>query len=213
MVDSIELQNVSRRFNKQWLFKEVNACFKTGDRVAVMGSNGSGKSSLTSIISGYLSPTAGNVIWKSNDVEIPSALWWQDLAWCSPALDLPVLLTIREVLQLNSDMRGFTRNLSVNEIIELSGLKTHQDKSLSQLSSGMRQRIKLLLAFYTDASVLILDEPTAHLDAASILWYQEQLSLCNCPLVFIASNHDANEIVGCNKKIEITLDAQVLINH
>jgi ABC-type multidrug transport system ATPase subunit len=213
MVDSIILSGVSRRFNRQWLFKEVSASFKSGDRVAVLGSNGSGKSSLTSIISGYLSPSAGTVTWVQNNIEIPSNQWWKELSWCSPALELPTLLTIKEVAQLYRDMRGFIFDHSIEEIIAISGLTRHQDKPLSQLSSGMRQRIKLLLAFYTKSSVLILDEPTAHLDASSILWYQEHLSKCAHPLIFIASNHDDNEILGCNKKIEITLDAQVLINH
>ncbi len=213
MVDSIELKGVGRRFNKQWLFKDFSTRFIKGDRVAILGSNGSGKSSLTSIISGYLSPTSGNVMWYDSTREISETVWWKNLAWCSPALDLPMLLTIQEVVQLYHDMRGFAGELTVQQIIELSGLQKHQDKPLSQLSSGMRQRIKLTLAFYADASVLILDEPTAHLDAASIYWYQDQLSKCTCPMIFIASNHDENEIVGCNKKIEITLDAQVLINH
>jgi ABC-type multidrug transport system ATPase subunit len=213
MVDSIILSGVGRRFNRQWLFKEVSASFKTGDRVAVLGSNGSGKSSLTSIISGYLSPSAGIVTWMQSKIEIPSNEWWRELSLCSPALELPALLSIQEVVQLYRDMRGFNLDLSIQEIIEISGLTKHQDKPLSQLSSGMRQRIKLLLAFYAKSSVLILDEPTAHLDASSILWYQDQLAKCQHPIVFIASNHDQNEIIGCNTTIEITLDAQVLINH
>jgi ATPase subunit of ABC transporter with duplicated ATPase domains len=66
MVDEIVLSDIGKRFNGRWLFRHVHQNWKKGDRVAVIGSNGSGKSSFTSIISGYLTPSEGNVALKNN---------------------------------------------------------------------------------------------------------------------------------------------------
>ena len=213
MVDRIRLHQLGRRFQRQWLFRSVDAEFSKGDRVAVLGGNGSGKSSITSMIAGFLSPSEGKIEWSNKGETIPSEDWWEKIAWCSPALDLPLGLSIEEVVDLYCQMRGLRSNWSKESVLQALELNAHLSKPLSQLSSGMRQRVKLMMAFSIQAEVLILDEPTAHLDAQSIAWYKRQLVEAQHHFVFIASNHDENEIVLCNKCIEITPGAQVLANH
>ena len=213
MVDCIRLQQLGRRFQRQWLFRAVDAEFFKGDRVAVLGGNGSGKSSITSMIAGFLSPSEGEIEWFNEGQKIASENWWQKVAWCSPALDLPLGLSIEEVVELYFQMRGFRMNCSKESVLQALELNAHLSKPLSQLSSGMRQRVKLMLAFSIDAEVLILDEPTAHLDTQSIAWYKRHLSEARHHFVFVASNHDQNEIVFCNKIIEIIPGGRVLASH
>lgn len=213
MVDSIQLKNLGRRFKRQWLFRNVETTFFKGDRVAVLGGNGSGKSSLTSIVSGFLSASEGEVHWhQDNGQKLSPELWWKEMGWCAPALELPMSLTITEVVILYDQMRGFTDGVGVPDVLSALELDLHLHKPLFQLSSGMRQRVKLMIAFALKSNVLILDEPTAHLDAKSIAWYKNQLSKVKHPLVFIASNHDEDEIGICNVILEINPDGQVAIN-
>lgn len=213
MVDSIQLKNLGRRFKRQWLFRNLETTFFKGDKVAVLGGNGSGKSSLTSIISGYLSPSEGQVHWyKENGELLSSECWWKEMGWCAPALELPMSLTITEVVILYHQMRGFSNGIEVTDVLSALELDLHLNKPLFQLSSGMRQRVKLMIAFALKSDVLILDEPTAHLDAKSIAWFKNQMNKIQHPLVFIASNHDENEIGMCNVYLEINPDGQVAIN-
>lgn len=213
MVDSIRLHQLGRRFQRQWLFRDVDVTFYSGDRVAVLGGNGSGKSSLTAILAGYLSPSEGAIERILSGVNIPVEECWNSVSWCSPALDLPLSLSIIEVVQLYGKMRGYHVRCTEKSILKDLELEGHLGKPMSQLSSGMRQRVKLMIAFALNADILILDEPTAHLDAKAIQWYKNQLSQAHHSFVFIASNHDANEIVTCNKSIEIIPGGQVLIGH
>ncbi len=213
MVDCIRLQKLGRRFQRQWLFRGVEVAFSKGDIVAVLGGNGSGKSSITSMLAGFLSPSEGQIQWESESKIIPVDSWWNRVAWCSPALELPLSLSIKEAIHLYGQMRGYHSNWSPDAIIRALELDAHLSKPLVQLSSGMRQRVKLMIAFALNADVLILDEPTAHLDAKSIEWYKKQVANVQHHFIFIASNHDQDEIGCCNKSIEIIPGGQVLINH
>lgn len=213
MADSIRLHQLGRRFQRQWLFRGVDATFVKGDKVAVLGGNGSGKSSLTSMLAGFLSPSEGEIIWDFNKENIPSEDWWNRIAWCSPALELPLALSISEVIDLYGQMRGFHGRWSKDTILQALDLGAHLEKPMSQLSSGMRQRVKLIVAFSLNADVLILDEPTAHLDAKAIQWFKHHIAQIHHSFVFIASNHDEDEMGICNKKIEIIPGGQVAIDH
>ena len=75
MVDCIRLHQLGRRFQRQWLFRSVDAEFSKGDRVAVLGGNGSGKSSITSMIAGFLSPSEGGIEWFNGGQKISSENW------------------------------------------------------------------------------------------------------------------------------------------
>jgi ABC-type multidrug transport system ATPase subunit len=213
MADSIRLQQLGRRFQRQWLFRGVEATFCKGDKVAVLGGNGSGKSSMTAMLAGFLSPSEGQIHWHMEGNVVPVEKWWNRVAWCSPALDMPLSLSITEVIDLYDQMRGYHTNWSKDAIIKSLELEAHLSKPMSQLSSGMRQRVKLMIAFALNADVLILDEPTAHLDARSIEWYKNRVANVHHHFIFIASNHDQDEIECCNKSIEIIPGGQALINH
>jgi ABC-type multidrug transport system ATPase subunit len=213
MADSIRLHQLGRRFQRQWLFRDVDATFVKGDKVAVLGGNGSGKSSLTSMLAGFLSPSEGEITWNFNNENIPIEEWWNRVAWCSPALELPLALSISEVIDLYGQMRGFHGGWSKDTILQSLDLGAHLEKPMSQLSSGMRQRVKLIIAFSLNADVLILDEPTAHLDAKAIQWFKHHIAKIHHSFVFIASNHDEDEMGICNKKIEIIPGGQVAIDH
>ncbi len=213
MADSIRLHQLGRRFQRQWLFRDVDATFVKGDKVAVLGGNGSGKSSLTSMLAGFLSPSEGEITWNFNSENIPTEEWWNRVAWCSPALELPLALSISEVIDLYGHMRGFHGGWSKDTILKSLDLGAHLEKPMSQLSSGMRQRVKLIIAFSLNADVLILDEPTAHLDAKAIQWFKHHIAKIHHSFVFIASNHDEDEMGICNKKIEIIPGGQVAIGH
>lgn len=204
MVDEIELISLGKRFNNRWLFRNVNQHWKRGDRVAIIGANGSGKSSLTAVIAGYLSSTEGKVVLKSNNLVIDEADVWKNISWTSPSLQLPEQLTYIELFEQIIQIRGLHQSWSMSRVESILSLQKYRNQPLKSFSSGMRQRVKLVLAFSINADILILDEPTAHLDSQGVDWYKSLFNQAHQPIVFVATNSDANELSGCNKSLDIS---------
>ena len=189
-ISKIELQQIGKRFGQQWLFKNFDATFVQGKSYAITGNNGSGKSTLLQLMYGYQSPTKGNIkALFDNQLECPKAKIHQYSAFVSPFLDLPDELTLSELLQFHFSFKPKTNEISIEEMIASLWLTESEHKKIKHFSSGMKQRVKLALAFYADVNVLFLDEPTSNLDAKGIAWYKETLqSLRANKLVLIASN-------------------------
>lgn len=204
MVEEINLLNVGKRFNGRWLFRNVQNQWTKGDRVAVIGANGSGKSSLTSILAGYLTPTEGSVVLKNNGQIIPADEQWKHISWTSPALHLPEQLSYMELFSQVQKLRGFHSDWSMERMESLIGLEKHRNQPLKSFSSGMRQRVKLVLSFAMSSDVLILDEPTAHLDSKGVDWFAQLVQQSNHAIVVVASNSNSEEIFFCNKVLDVT---------
>jgi ABC-type multidrug transport system ATPase subunit len=209
----IECENIGKRFQGKWLFRNLNLCFEAGERIAITGQNGSGKSTFTQIVSGFLSPTEGRVKWMLDGQNIAGEEVWKHLSWCSPLIELPGSLSVVEVINLQMKMRTMYDGNIENRLEEID-LTPHAKKKIEDLSSGMIQRLKLLLAFNTKSEIVLLDEPASHLDHHWQNWLSEQLnSLQEDRLVFIASNDHPLELKYCTKRIEISPDAPILANH
>ena len=93
--------------------------------------------------------------------------------------------------------------MSVNEILETVGLKTAADKQIRFYSSGMKQRIKLAQAIFSDVPILLLDEPCTNLDASGCDLYHRLINdYCKERLVIVSSN-DVNEYSFCEEKLSV----------
>lgn len=204
MVEEIELVNIGKRFNGRWLFKGVQCRWLKGDRVAIVGANGSGKSSLTSIVAGYLTPTEGAVVFKKNGKVVKEEDQWKQVSWTSPALHLPEQLSYLELFSQIEKLRGFHNGWTIEKMELLMGLEKHRNQPLKSFSSGMRQRVKLVLSFGMRADVLILDEPTAHLDHKGVEWFAQLVNQSMHDIILVASNSNSEEIFFCNKVVEVT---------
>jgi len=203
----IEWRNIGKRYQKKWLFRHVNDCFFSNEIIGIVGNNGSGKSTYTQIVSGFLSPSEGELTWLS-DKMISVEEIWKHVSWCSPLLELPSSLSVIEVLQLQFQMRE-VKNTNVSALLDQIELLPHGNKKLEDLSSGMMQRLKLLLAFNTKSDILILDEPASHLDQKWQNWMDQMIVLnAKDKVVFIASNEHPVELKRCTRLIDLNLNDQ-----
>jgi len=99
-------------------------------------------------------------------------------------------------------MCGFRPALHLEEWVSRAGLSKHEDKRLDTFSSGMLQRVRLLLAIPSDRSILLLDEPTSNLDKDGILFYQELIAQFTADkTVIVASNYFSEEYSFCNQDL------------
>lgn len=187
---TLSVEKISKRYNREWIFRNVDHEFVSGKTYAVTGPNGSGKSTLLQVLWGQVPPTSGALRYQSGHSQIPVDEVYQHVALATPYMDLVDELTLREMLAFHFKLKKIRNGLSFEELPSLMYLEDALDKQLINFSSGMRQRLKLALAFYTSANAYFLDEPGTNLDRKAFDWYRTELEgLAPDALVIIASNN------------------------
>lgn len=199
----IVLQNAGKRFNRDWIFRKLSFTFNGGMAYAVTGPNGSGKSTLLQVIAGAVNPTEGTVSYTFNGAAIKPENVYRHLAVAAPYLELIEEMTAEEFLSFHQTFKPFIQQYSINDIISEVGLQHAAGRQIRYYSSGMKQRIKLAQAIFSDVPVVLLDEPCTNLDAAGYELYRHLVSrYCNGRLVIVSSN-DVNEYSFCTEKLSI----------
>jgi ABC-type multidrug transport system ATPase subunit len=188
---SITTENLSKRFNREWIFRNLNFTFTSGNTYAITGPNGSGKSTLLQVLWGQMPPSSGTLKYAA-DESIALEDSFKHISIATPYMDLIEELTLTEQLDFHFKLRKPVNNLRIDEIISLMYLESARDKHIANFSSGMKQRVKLAQAFLTAADAIFLDEPGTNLDQQAFDWYLTQLNkVSGEKLIFIASNQPA----------------------
>ena len=145
----ITLGHISKRFQRHWIFKDINYSFTSAvGAYALLGPNGCGKSTLLRIISGMQSPSLGKIhFYNDNDGEIPVNELFSYISFCAPGQELVEELTLREFFDFHFSFKRLLPSLTIDRIIEMTGLKEAADKPIGDYSSGMKQRVKLAQAW------------------------------------------------------------------
>ncbi len=199
---TIQVTNAGKKFGREWIFKGVNLTINPKEKIVILGLNGSGKSTLLQAITGYLSLNEGSVSYLNNEKTVDADILFKHISLASPYLELIEDFTLQEQLEHAQIYKPFLNNLSISEIIELSGLSAHKTKFIKLFSSGMKQRLKLTLAILADAPVLFLDEPTTNLDATVINWYKTMIdNYAMDKTIIVCSNSIKEEYVFCDRVI------------
>jgi ABC-type multidrug transport system ATPase subunit len=197
----IRVQKACKRFQYEWIFRNLSLELNTGDSLAITGGNGSGKSTLLKCVSGALTLSGGNIFYFSEEKTLSDSLWFTALAISAPYLELPEEFTLKEVIEFHFKFKKPLRNLNTKEITEILYLENHQHKAVAQFSSGMKQRLKLGLAVLSDVPLILLDEPTSNLDKRGISWYMELIrNFCEDRILIVCSN-EPREYEFCSQKI------------
>lgn len=200
----ISLNNIGKKFNREWIFKNLSFEFTTNDYYVILGSNGSGKSTLLKILSGFSSPTKGEINFSINNKKITPDNIYKEVAYTSPYIDIFEEYNLKETFNFYTKFKSLKDNLTYQDFVSIIGLEKAQNKPLSQFSSGMKQRVKLGLAVLSNCPILLLDEPTSNLDKNAIEWYQNLVkNNIENKIVFVASNAQEAEYFFCNKFITI----------
>ena len=200
---TIQVQNASKRFHHEWIFKNLDLELSTGDTIAITGGNGSGKSTLLKCLSGAIPLTSGAIQYQSGATQISEEQWFRSLALATPYLELPEEFTLSEVLSFHFQFKKPLQKRSTGEILEILGLEKHKSKAISQFSSGMKQRVKLALAIFSEVPLLLLDEPTTNLDKQGVTWYLDLIQQFTTDRILVICSNDPREFDFCEKKIAL----------
>lgn len=185
----IVLEELSKKYNREWIFRGINKSVKTGNPIAITGPNGSGKSTLILIISGWTIPSSGMISYYKNDSRIRDDEIYRDIDFVAPYTELIEELTLEEFLNFHFKFKSLQFELTIEDIIQKANLDKERRKYIRNFSSGMKQRLKLALGFYSSCPVLLLDEPTTNLDNYNKNWYFEEIkTVFENKILIIASN-------------------------
>jgi len=189
----LKLTNIGKRYRFEWIFRQVNRHFEAGKQYAILGPNGSGKSTLLQILSGHLSPSEGSIDFYFSEKKAEREDVFRQVSMAGPYMDVIEEFTLIESLRFHQNFKPYLAGLEAKDLIDILQFSKSKNKEVRFFSSGMKQRLKLVLAICSDTSLLLLDEPTTNLDAQGVAWYRHLIrQYTNDRTLIIASNikHD-----------------------
>lgn len=199
----INLTKLGKRFNRDWIFRDLDFQFENAKHYAITGPNGSGKSTLLQVISGSSIFNEGSISYFENEEEIPVENIFQKISFCAPYLDVIEEMTLTEFFSFHDKMKGWLPSMDSKQIIFLSSLENAAHKQIRYFSSGMKQRVKMAQAIFSNTPIVLLDEPLTNLDEEGVSLYHNLIEKhCKNRLLIISSN-DKKEYSFCDEVIDI----------
>lgn len=197
---TITIDNLYKRFGKNHVLKGVNLSVEPGRIYAILGPNGSGKTTMIKSILGMVIPDKGEI----SVLDCPIKHGWKyrkQIDYLPQIANFPPNIKVQELIDMIKDLRNSTS--AEEELIDLFGLEPFLDKKLSTLSGGTKQKVNIVLTFMFDSPLIILDEPTTGLDPRALIRLKEliQKEKANGKTILITSHimqfveEIANEIV------------------
>ena len=200
---TISVSDAAKRFNREWIFHHFNYTFSPAVAYAITGPNGSGKSTLLQVIAGATVASTGKIDYRINDNSISPDTAYRYISIAAPYLELLEEMTAAEFLQFHSKFKPLQSSRNIQELLIIAGLGEASNKQIRYFSSGMKQRLKLFQAIFSETPCILLDEPCTNLDEQGVKLYQELVrDYCSGRLVIVSSN-DEKEYSFCKERINI----------
>src|SRR6201991_1939915 len=201
---NITLQNIGRRFNRDWIFRGIDYTFNSGQAYAILGPNGSGKSTLLQVLNASLTPSAGTITFNFQDKTVEPDQVFTHLSLAAPYLELIEEFTLNEMVDFHFKFKQYKQGINKKELISLLNLAKSEHKLIRYFSSGMKQRLKLILAFCADTPMLMLDEPTSNLDHQGVDWYLSLVQQFAQDRLTIICSNQQQEYSFCGQQLNIS---------
>ena len=199
----ITLEHISKRFQRYWIFKDINYSFSAPQAYAILGPNGCGKSTLLRIIAGMQSASLGKVLFHNKDAAVPASEIFSKISFCAPGMEIVEELTLREFFDFHFSFKQPLPGLTIDKIIELCNLKNALHKPIGDYSSGMKQRVKLAQSIFSDTPILLLDEPCTNLDQQGVEQYRDWVDTYAKNRLIIVASNDPREYFFCKDHIVV----------
>lgn len=197
----INLEHIGRRFNREWIFRNLNYVFESGTSYAILGANGAGKSTLLQVISGSLSSSEGTIAYSKRGKQLDAERVFQYLSMAAPYLELIEEFSLRELVDFHFKFKKYRSGLDADRLIDLLALKNSEHKAIKYFSSGMKQRVKLALTFCSDTAIILLDEPASNLDQQGLDWYLSLVEQFSTDRLLIICSNQPQEYSFCKEQL------------
>jgi len=198
----LELKNISFSYFNGLILQDIDLSVRPGEMVGLLGPNGSGKTTLIKIASGILRPKKGEVRMDGALISrMERKAVSRRLAVVPQSFNTPFAFTVKEVVSLGripflkpmAEENENDRKI-IDSVMELVGVAALKERRFDELSGGERQKVVLAMALAQQPQILLLDEPTVHLDIhhqVQILEMVKQLNI-STGLTVLAAMHDLN---------------------
>lgn len=201
----IILENAGKKFNTEWILRKVNLTLVAGKGYAFVGSNGSGKSTLIKVITGQLPANEGRILYHVGGKDVHIDEWYRYIVMAAPYLELVEEFSLSEFVAFHRSFKPFKGGISVAEFIDFAQLTHAQGKPIKHFSSGMKQRLRLAIAFQTDVPVVFLDEPTSNLDSKGSQWYYDHVTrLLDSSQIVVVGSNQPEEYTFCETLVNMS---------
>lgn len=161
----IEIKELEKSFGKFEVLKNISFYVESGKVTAIVGPNGSGKTTIIKSILGLVKPNHGDILINNKSI-LGEHLYRKEIGYMPQSASFPDNLTVREVIKMVCDLR----NVDIEpdpKLIDALNLSPEMNKQIKNLSGGNKQKVSAVIALMFNPSVIILDEPTAGLDPAA----------------------------------------------
>jgi ABC-type multidrug transport system ATPase subunit len=200
---AVKLEKVAKRYDREWIIRDFNQELVAGMCYGISGRNGAGKSTLLRLMSGHLSPTRGRISFTRNGKAMKPAEVYPLLSYVGPYMDVIEELTLEEAIDFHFRFKRLRPGLSKAELPQEQGLDRWKQRPIKTYSSGMKQRVLLGLALFSDTPLLLLDEPTTTLDTAAQAWFQEKLAQHKTGRLVVIATNVKDDLAQCQEVIRI----------
>lgn len=208
----IEIKNLVRKFGSNFALDDISFTIKEGEIVGFLGPNGAGKSTTMNIITGYLSPTKGQVLVDGIDVfEEPTSVK-KLIGFLPEQPPLYMDMTVWEYLSFVYDLKSctFNKKAHLNEICELVKIHDVKKRLIKNLSKGYKQRVGIGAAIVGNPKIIILDEPTVGLDPMQVIEIRNLIRSLGKKHTVILSSHILSEVQSVCSRIVVIRDGKII---
>ena len=205
----IQVKNLYKSYGDVKAVKDINFEINDGEIVGFLGANGAGKSTTLKMITGYLTPTSGDVNINGLDLKEHQLEVQKQIGYLPELNPLYGEMKVYDLLEFTANIRGISGKKFREALIRVSeqcGLKGVIHKQISDCSKGYKQRIGLACAMIHDPKILILDEPVTGLDPNQIVEIRELIKSLGKEKLVLMSSHILQEI-------QLTVDRIIIINN
>ena len=209
----IRIDSLSKDFGSVKAVRSISFSLNDGEIVGFLGANGAGKSTTLKMMTGYLTPTAGNVYVDDQNI-IDNSLDIQKQIGYLPELNpLYTEMKVHEYLKFHAEIRhiiGEEFNKALKRVVGECGLKGVVHRTVGNCSKGYKQRIGLAAAMIHDPKILILDEPVSGLDPNQIVEIRELIKKLGKEKLVLMSSHILQEIQATVDRIIIIHEGKIV---
>jgi ATP-binding cassette subfamily F protein uup len=188
----LNIERVSKIYGDKLIFDDVSYGIHDGDKIGIIGINGTGKTTLLNMIAGREKPDSGQVI-RQNGIKI---------AYLSQNPDFPESSTVNSYIMEGIPEADWTAKSEAKSALNQLGITEH-DALIAHLSGGQKKRVALAKVLASSFDVLLLDEPTNHLDSEMIIWLEEYLRRFRGVIIMVTHDRYFLDRVT-NKIVEIS---------
>ena len=204
----IKVENLSKNYGSVKAVKSISFELKDGQVVGFLGANGAGKSTTLKIMTGYISPSSGNVFYGEKNIQDDTSEIQKDIGYLPELNPLYSEMIVHDYLKFISEVRGISENDfkdAFQKVVEECSLNAVAHRTIANCSKGYKQRIGLAAALIHDPKILILDEPVTGLDPNQIVEIRELIKKLGKEKIVLMSSHILQEI-------QATVDRIIIIN-